>query len=129
MCLLDAVISWSQDAILCRTGSHRDPGNPLRRRGRLSAIAGIEYGLQAAALHGALRSGAPRPAGRVAALRTVTVSGPSLDDAATGDLLVEARVVHSGTGGLIYDFRLLSDARGCLVEGRATIAEPIESRR
>ena len=43
----------------CRTRSHLDPGeSAATRRACSAASAGIEYGLQAAALHGALRAGA-----------------------------------------------------------------------
>jgi len=54
MCLLDRVLAWSAAEITCTASSHLAPRNPLRRDGRLGAICGIEYGLQAAALHGAL---------------------------------------------------------------------------
>ena len=63
MCLLDGVLSWDAAGIACRAVSHLDPANPLRQHGRLGAICGIEYGLQAAALHGALSAGAPQAAG------------------------------------------------------------------
>jgi predicted hotdog family 3-hydroxylacyl-ACP dehydratase len=58
MCLLDDVTAWSVADITCGASSHLSPDNPLRRSGRLGAISGIEYGLQAAALHGALVQGA-----------------------------------------------------------------------
>ncbi|HUN39907.1 MAG TPA: hypothetical protein VMU81_06430 [Acetobacteraceae bacterium] len=54
MCLLDRVLGWSAAEISCIAISHLAPDNPLRRDGQLGAICGIEYGLQAAALHGAL---------------------------------------------------------------------------
>jgi len=57
MCLLDRVLDWSAGEIVCAASSHLAPDNPLRRDGRLGAICGIEYGLQAAALHGALVRG------------------------------------------------------------------------
>ena len=54
MCLLDEVVSFDDRSVVCRTSSHLAPGNPLRCDGRLPAIAGIEYGAQAMAVHGAL---------------------------------------------------------------------------
>ena len=57
MCLLDRVAAWSAADITCGASSHLSPDNPLRRDGRLGAICGIEYGLQAAALHGASCAG------------------------------------------------------------------------
>jgi predicted hotdog family 3-hydroxylacyl-ACP dehydratase len=65
MCLLDRVLRWSAEDIVCGASSHLLPDNPLRRDGRLGAICGIEYGLQAAALHGALVAhGFPLPLGQ-----------------------------------------------------------------
>ncbi len=66
MCLLDAVVDWSETAISCRAVSHADPANPLRADGRLGAAAGIEYAAQAMAVHGALLAAASeRPAPRL----------------------------------------------------------------
>lgn len=70
MCLLDRVLAWSAGEITCAASSHLAADNPLRRDGRLGAICGIEYGLQAAALHGALVQGGVAPA-VVAAGRSV----------------------------------------------------------
>ena len=64
MCLLDGVLAWSAEGITCAASSNLSPDNPLRRDGRLGAVCGIEYGLQAAALHAALmRDEAARSAG------------------------------------------------------------------
>ena len=51
MCLLDDVMQWDDRSIVCFTNTHRDPANPLRRAGRLSAVHAFEYGAQAAAIH------------------------------------------------------------------------------
>src|SRR5437762_13790353 len=72
MCLLDSVTQWDDRSIVCVTNTHRDPANPLRRAGRLSALHAFEYGAQAAAVHGGLRArsaGATAPPGYLAALR------------------------------------------------------------
>lgn len=124
MCLLDHVVAWSARHIVCRADSHLDPANPLRRRGRLNMVSGVEYGLQATALHGALSSGAPQPPGRLAALRNVVIHRPRLDDPAIGQLGVEARMQQSDAAALLYSFRLLAEGGEVLVEGRATIALP-----
>ena len=58
MCLLDEVVLWTDVAIACLSRTHLAHGNPLRRDNKLNAVGGIEYGLQAAALHGALVAGA-----------------------------------------------------------------------
>ena len=57
MCLLDGVLSWDENTILCRTASHRLPDNPLRSNGRLAGVCGVEYAAQAMALHGGLTGG------------------------------------------------------------------------
>ncbi|PYI82543.1 MAG: phosphotransferase, partial [Verrucomicrobia bacterium] len=54
MCLLDSVIEWDDQSIICISNTHRDPANPLRREGQLSAVHAFEYGAQAAAVHGGL---------------------------------------------------------------------------
>jgi predicted hotdog family 3-hydroxylacyl-ACP dehydratase len=127
MVLLDGVSSWDGGFIACWTRSHLDPENPLRRAGRLDATCGIEYALQAAALHGGLMAGGvPQPAGYLAALRDVSLHTDRLDDAAIGDLQVIARMEHLEAGGLIYAFELRSQAGRLLLSGRAIIALPRE---
>ena len=121
MCLLDGVLGWSEDAIRCRATSHLDPANPLRRAGRLSMVCGVEYMLQAAALHGALRGGAPQPPGFLAALRLAAMAAGRLDDPAVGVLAVSARREHGDAAGLIYQLTLSSAHGDTLIEGRATI--------
>jgi len=58
MCLLEHVVAFDDTSIRCETRSHLDVNNPLRYKGRLSSLCGIEYAAQAMALHGALKSGA-----------------------------------------------------------------------
>lgn len=121
-CLLDGMLSWSADGILCNARSHLDQGNALRRAGRLGTICGAEYGLQAAALHGALLGGGkvPRP-GYLVSLRDVAIGAERLDDAAHGTLEIEAKRVRQDVAGWIYEFRLVSEAGRCLLSGRAAI--------
>ncbi len=122
MCLLDEVIDWSEHDITCRTRSHLALDNPLRLNGRLSTLCGIEYGLQAAALHGALADGAPQSAGYLAALRSVDIVGTRLDDACVGALDVTAQLELRNADALIYAFQLRSSGGVALLSGRATIA-------
>ena len=125
MVLLDRVEMWDADGILCRARSHLDAANPLRRDGRLSACCGLEYALQAAALHGALRAGGvAQRAGYVAALRAVSLTVERLDVAAFGDLRVSARLERQETAGLIYTLALHAADGAPLLSGRATIALP-----
>jgi predicted hotdog family 3-hydroxylacyl-ACP dehydratase len=124
MCLLDQVAAWSDTDIVCHAVSHLDPANPLRRNGRLSTVCGLEYALQAAAVHGALCGGAAQPAGWLVALRNVIIHRPGLDDASIGRLRIEAHREHAAPAGLVYRFCLRAEDGGPLAEGRATIALP-----
>jgi predicted hotdog family 3-hydroxylacyl-ACP dehydratase len=54
MCLLEQVLSYSDEEIICRTQSHLEANNPLKTDGKLSKMHLIEYGAQAIAVHGGL---------------------------------------------------------------------------
>ncbi len=87
MCLIDRAISWSSEAIACRTDTHRDPAHPLRRGGVLPASTLIEYGAQAVALHSALQAptgAAQRRAGMIVAMRDCEWFVDRLDDLPPG---------------------------------------------
>jgi len=125
MVLLDRVERWDASGVLCRTRSHLDPANPLRHAGRLAGLCGVEYGLQAAALHGALMAGGmAQPAGYAASLRAVVLHADRLDDPAFGELLVEARVEAQERFGMVYAYEVRSEAGTPLLAGRASIALP-----
>ncbi len=101
------------------------PQNPLRRAGRLAAVCGLEYGLQAAALHGALAAGGrPQPAGYVAALRDVALHVARLDDPAHGELRVTAVLEQAESAGLLYALRIDAEHGAPLAAARAVIALP-----
>lgn len=132
MCLLDSVAAFSADEISCRAISHLDPTNPLIWDGRLGILCGCEYGMQAAALHGALdtlerllpsdrRFFVPTQ-GRVASLRVTSVSVARLDDPAIGVLAVTARKRAATAGGAQYDFELAAKDGRVLLTGTGTIA-------
>ena len=122
--LLDEVLGWDAGVIRCSARSHLDAGNPLRRGGRLGAVCGVEYGLQAAAVHGALRDGGRQAAGYVARLRDVVLHVPYLDEAGFGVLVVEAALLRAEGGGMVYVLRVMAEDGRVLVEGGATIALP-----
>ena len=125
MVLLDEIVRWDATGIVCRASSHLDAANPLRAEGRLAAVCGIEYALQAAALHGALLAGgAAQPAGYAASLRSVSLAVERLDDAALGRLTVEALLQAQERFGMVYEFAVRSVAGLVLVSGRASIALP-----
>jgi predicted hotdog family 3-hydroxylacyl-ACP dehydratase len=105
MCLLDRVLRWDDESIVCVSETHRDPANPLRRHGRLSALHAVEYGAQAAAVHGGLRArsaGVTLPASYLAALRDVHLHATHLDDVAS-PLQVRARRLFGNTSDTIYE--------------------------
>ena len=68
MCLLDEVLAWNEQRIVCSAVSHTSPENPLRLAGRLGSANGVEYAAQAMAVHGALL--APATAAPAAAAET-----------------------------------------------------------
>lgn len=122
MCLLDRVVSWDAAGIVCASASHRRPDNPLRARGRLHAVAGIEYAAQAVALHGALaaREGRAIGPGVLASLREVELHAERLD-LIPGELLAIAEALVVQQRHMLYAFRVEGDGR-ILLKGRAAIA-------
>ncbi|MDE2089392.1 MAG: hydroxymyristoyl-ACP dehydratase [Gammaproteobacteria bacterium] len=122
MCLLEAVQSWDERRIACRAHSHRDAANPLRSRGCLHAVCGIEYAVQAMAAHGALLSlsrGARPAAGYLAQVRDFAWCVPRLDDI-EADLLIEAQRRAGAGDGAIYQFTIAAGGVE-LAAGRATV--------
>jgi predicted hotdog family 3-hydroxylacyl-ACP dehydratase len=125
MCLLDSVVRWDEREIVCRAVSHCASDNPLRHEGRLGALAGVEYCLQAACLHGALTAGGQRQEpGYLAALRDVQIGAGRLDDPQLGALSVTAALELRQEAGMIYRFALAAADGRILVEGRASIVLP-----
>ena len=123
MCLLEQVLSWDAQNILCRSISHRSLDNPLRAHGRLGVGCAIEYAAQAMAVHGALLQ--PHPAagstrgGLLAAAREVELLVARLDDV-MHDLQVSAQLLHSDERSALYAFALHADNR-LLARGRASL--------
>jgi predicted hotdog family 3-hydroxylacyl-ACP dehydratase len=126
MCLLDRVVDWNAGAITCAARSHGDHDNPLRHEDRIGAICGVEYGLQAMAVHGALSAKARQPVGYLVRLGDVTLAVGFLDELGA-ELVVRAELVQSLARGYSYAFSLsgLTPAGGTgapMIHGRATIA-------
>jgi predicted hotdog family 3-hydroxylacyl-ACP dehydratase len=121
MSLLDEIVRWDATTILARARRHGDADHPLRRGGELPIAAGIEYGAQAAAAHGALAAGSAGPqAGFLASMRDVSFHARRLDDIA-GPLEIVAEQLGGGAAGVMYRFRVSAAGRP-LVEGRVTVA-------
>ena len=122
MCLLETVERWDDEEILCTSTTHRRDDNPLRREGRLGAVHAMEYGAQAAAVHGALLArdgGTAPPPGYLAALRHVRLGIEFLDDV-SGGLDVRARLLSAGGGNQIYAVTVSSDGKE-LVSGQVVV--------
>ncbi|KUZ14023.1 3-hydroxylacyl-ACP dehydratase [Burkholderia diffusa] len=126
MCVLDRVEAWDAARIRCSATSHRDPRNPLRSRGRLASVCGIEYAAQAMAVHGALvgaqraRTEPARPrAGYLASVRNVDAFVDRLD---TFDLplIVDAERIGGDDRSVLYSFTLRCGER-MLLGGRAVV--------
>ena len=124
MCLLDEVTRWDERSIVCISNTHRDPTNPLRRQGRLSAVHAFEYGAQAAAVHGGLRAragGTIAPPGYLAALRDGRLHVTRLDYVHL-PLQICATHLFGDAANTVYEF-VLSAATVVVAEGRVTIVE------
>jgi predicted hotdog family 3-hydroxylacyl-ACP dehydratase len=126
MCLLDEVLMWNPVRVQCRSSTHRDGANPLRSRGRLAAVCGIEYAAQAMAVHGALIASrittSPTGAavtGYLASVRNVALFTTRLDDVES-DLVAAAELVTGDDHTVLYDFSVTGNER-VLLAGRATI--------
>jgi predicted hotdog family 3-hydroxylacyl-ACP dehydratase len=126
MCLLDEVLQWDDRSIACASNTHRDPANPLRRQGRLSAVHAFEYGAQAAAVHGGLRAraaGTIAPPGYLAALRDGRLHVTRLDYIHL-PLRVCATRLYGEDANTVYEF-VMSAASALVAEGRVTIVQRV----
>lgn len=119
MCLLDQVISWDRERIVCVTHSHVSLDNPLREDGGLPAVCGVEYAGQAMAVHGALLLQRSVGSGFLAGIRQLKLFVDRLDNRGS-TLTVQARRLMGGSEGMVYEFRLL-DGSSVLIDGRATV--------
>ncbi|MGC2352929.1 MAG: hypothetical protein WA496_05980 [Candidatus Udaeobacter sp.] len=124
MCLLDDVMQWDDRSIVCITNTHRDPANPLRRAGRLTAVHAFEYGAQAAAVHGGLRArslGTTAAPGYLAALRDGRLQAARLDRIHL-PLRICATRLFGDRANTVYQC-LISAANVLVAEGRIIIVE------
>jgi predicted hotdog family 3-hydroxylacyl-ACP dehydratase len=124
MCLLDKVTHWNDRSIVCLADTHRDPANPLRRDGHLSALHAFEYGAQAAAVHGGLRArsvGTTASPGYLAALRDAHLHATRLDGIAS-PLQVCASRLFGDSANTVYECRVSAD-NILLADGRIIIMQ------
>lgn len=121
MCLLDSVLQWDAEHIVCRASSHLNTDHPLRADAQLGMANGIEYAAQAMAVHGALLAGSETApaAGFLASVRDVKWQAPRLDTQAA-ELQIHAQRLSGDGNTILYSFRL--EAGGStLLSGRASV--------
>lgn len=123
MCLLDEAVSWDKTRIHCRSETHLETTNPLRRGRPIAAVHLIEYAAQAAALHYGLqaeKSGAVAGGGMLVGLNQVDWSDVSIADINVA-IDIRAEQALASARGLIYYFDVGVQDR-TLVRGRLSIA-------
>lgn len=120
MCLMDQIVTFDDNSILCRTGSHRSTNNPLRRLGQLSCLTSIEYAAQAMALHGALLAQQDHrqlPQGFIGSLRDAVFHVDRLD-ALAFDLHIRAHRILTQRTAMMYECEIQGDGQavfsGCI---------------
>jgi predicted hotdog family 3-hydroxylacyl-ACP dehydratase len=129
MCLLDVVVAWDRERIVCHSERHRALDNPLREHGRLSSLHAIEFAAQAMAAHQRLAVETARRAryGLLMSVRQCSFFCDRLDTLAS-PLMIEATRVAASAEALTYAFDV-----GCagepIAKGRASVllvSEPSE---
>lgn len=110
MFLIERVLNYSRDDIICATRSHQLPENPLRHAGHLPAHAAIEYAAQAAGIHGGLLNrdlvpDAPAQMGYLAVISNAEWTIEYLDDLPE-ELIIHARRTAVTPGGRAYRVRI-----------------------
>ncbi|MBV5273505.1 MAG: 3-hydroxylacyl-ACP dehydratase [Lamprocystis purpurea] len=121
MCLLDRIDDWNAQGIRCTAVSHRALQNPLRAHGRLGAVCGIEYAVQAMAAHGALLAAPDTPprTGYLTSARELTLHVARLDTI-DAELSVMAALRYGDANTVLYDFTV-SAMGDLLLSGRVTV--------
>jgi len=122
MSLLESILSWDEQGVVCSTQSHRSLENPLRCHDQLSAIHAVEYGAQAVAVHGGLlayEKGEIIKPGYLAALRQVKLHQPRLDEIESA-LTVSATQLLCDAGNFMYAFAVTVDDRP-IADGRVMV--------
>lgn len=127
MCLLDSVLQWDAQHIVCEAVNHCAPDHPLRTSGRLGAAIGVEYAAQAMAVHAALLapSDAGPGQGYLASVRNLNLHVDRIDDLAD-PIRVSAERVLGDARMVVYQFQIHHYQR-CLLDGRASVVIDIKA--
>jgi len=123
MCLLNKITSWDENSICCEANDIHTATHPLRHRGKFTALAMLELGAQAMAVHGgvlARKESKPVKPGYLAAIRNARFHLTIADATETKPLLIEATRLHGDERGQLYEFSIHQDSK-LLLTARATV--------
>jgi len=117
MFLMDRVVAYDREKIICSTRSHVQPANPLRHGACLPAHTSIEYAAQAAGIHGGLLNrdlfpDSPAQMGYLAVISNTQWQVDRLDDLSE-ELIIHARRTAVTPGGRAY--RVHIEHRGVVI--------------
>jgi predicted hotdog family 3-hydroxylacyl-ACP dehydratase len=125
MRLIDRIVSYDEQRIVCESDSHRAADHPLADDGVLSIICGLEYGAQAMAIHGALLDTSTGPSrdrarhGYLVAASDLRWSVERLDQCAA-PLTIEAVIEFRSDNQVAYRFEIRASGT-LLLSGRASV--------
>ena len=132
MRLIDLVVSFNEQQIVCESSSHLAADHPLAEAGILSIICGLEYGAQAMAIHGALLADSESPKacrrhGLLVAASDLQWSVARLDQCAA-PLVIKAVSEFRSDNQVSYRFEI-NASNTTVLEGRASVllGTPISS--
>jgi predicted hotdog family 3-hydroxylacyl-ACP dehydratase len=122
MCLLDCVVSWNNETIICEANNHRDQDHPLVRDGVLDTMAAIEYAAQAMAVAenaaSITQNDGPKM-GYLASVRDVSCAIPFLHELIS-PLRIEATRLMGEETRVLYEFNVSAGEQLC-AQGRAAV--------
>jgi predicted hotdog family 3-hydroxylacyl-ACP dehydratase len=124
MCLLDSVTDWDDEHIECSSSSHLGQDNPLLdEHHRLNCVNAIEYGAQAAAIHGILvarKSGSQPPtSGVLVQVKNMHIKDCDLTQLSS-DMDIHARRIYSDSTSMVYTITINCQSE-LLLDGRIMI--------
>lgn len=122
MRLIDRIVSYDEQRIVCESDSHRTTDHPLAEGGTLSIVAGLEYGAQAMAIHGGLLAMVPPQRARhgfLVAASDLRWFVERLDTCAS-PLTIEAVSELRSDNQVAYRFEIRADDL-TLLAGRASV--------
>lgn len=125
MRLIDRIVSYDDQRIICESDSHRAADHPLAQDGVLSIVCGLEYGAQAMAIHGALLADEALPS-QDASRRGYLITASDLCwtverlDRCAAPLVIEAVCEFRSEHQVAYRFELRA-AGDTVLSGRAGV--------